>query len=209
MNTKNRSLPLETIRQVKTLSHTNQSLRMVELSVDFKISTQILWDALTKADKLERWFQPVAGDLRLNGRFQIENNASGVVESCEEGQYFSLTWEFSENISWVRVSFTQPSKGLTRLTVSHTMNFSDHWLRYGPGATGVGWELSIYALAEYLKQPEKSKFDELAFVSSPTGRQLVEHWSLAWAKAGIASGTDSGHALDAANRTTAFYLGES
>ncbi len=42
-----------------------------------------VWDALTSAERLPRWFLPVSGDLRLGGRYAIEGNASGTVESCD------------------------------------------------------------------------------------------------------------------------------
>ena len=41
-----------------------------------------LWDALTNADRIPRWFLPVSGDLRVGGRYQLEGNAGGVVERC-------------------------------------------------------------------------------------------------------------------------------
>jgi uncharacterized protein YndB with AHSA1/START domain len=34
-----------------------------------------LWEALTSADRIPRWFLPVTGDLRLGGRFQLTGNA--------------------------------------------------------------------------------------------------------------------------------------
>ena len=42
-----------------------------------------LWDALTRPERLARWFSPVGGDLRVGGTFQIENNAAGEVLACE------------------------------------------------------------------------------------------------------------------------------
>ena len=42
-----------------------------------------VWDALTSAERLPRWFLPVSGDLRLGGRYAIEGNASGTVETCD------------------------------------------------------------------------------------------------------------------------------
>ena len=40
-----------------------------------------VWDALTSAERIPRWFLPVSGDLRLGGRYQVEGNAGGTIES--------------------------------------------------------------------------------------------------------------------------------
>ena len=42
-----------------------------------------LWDACTNPDRIPRWFLPISGDLRLNGRYQLEGNAGGTIERCE------------------------------------------------------------------------------------------------------------------------------
>src|SRR5918996_5074153 len=39
-----------------------------------------VWDALTTAERIPRWFLPVSGDLAVGGHYQLEGNASGVVE---------------------------------------------------------------------------------------------------------------------------------
>lgn len=38
-----------------------------------------VWDAVTSAERIPRWFLPVSGDLRLGGRFQFEGNAGGEI----------------------------------------------------------------------------------------------------------------------------------
>lgn len=49
----------------------------------YSASQSDLWDALTNADRIPRWFLPVSGDLRLGGRYQLEGNAGGAVERCK------------------------------------------------------------------------------------------------------------------------------
>ncbi len=41
-----------------------------------------VWDAITNAERLPRWFLPVSGDLAVGGRYQLEGNASGVIEAA-------------------------------------------------------------------------------------------------------------------------------
>ena len=35
------------------------------------VENRDLWEALTSAERIPRWFAPVSGDLRLGGRFQV------------------------------------------------------------------------------------------------------------------------------------------
>src|SRR4051794_4539265 len=60
-----------------------------------------LWDALTNAERLPRWFLPISGDLEVGGRYQLEGNAGGVVERCDEPRAFAVTWEMGDRISWL------------------------------------------------------------------------------------------------------------
>jgi uncharacterized protein YndB with AHSA1/START domain len=38
-----------------------------------------VWDACTDPGRINRWFLPVTGDLRVGGRFSLEGNASGEI----------------------------------------------------------------------------------------------------------------------------------
>jgi hypothetical protein len=38
----------------------------------YPASQSDLWDAVTNADRIPRWFLPVSGDLRLGGHYQLE-----------------------------------------------------------------------------------------------------------------------------------------
>ena len=195
-------------RQVASFEQDLKPLRKVRLSCDLAETKKVLWESLTDPEKLGKWFQHVTGDLKVGGRFQIQDNAAGSVVSCQSGEDFSITWEFAGDTSWVDVSLVELDNGSIRLSISHTMNFSEHWTYYGPGATGVGWELSLYGLAFFLLHPDEEKFDEMEFVSSPLGKSTIEQSSDGWAQADITSGTAPQHAQQAAKRTSAFYTGD-
>src|ERR1700758_1174376 len=77
-----------------------------------------VWDALTNAERIPRWFLPVSGDLRVGGRYQLEGNAGGVVERCKEPQSFAVTWEFGGMVSWLEVTLT-PDGERTMLELAH------------------------------------------------------------------------------------------
>ena len=42
-----------------------------------------VWDAVTTAERIQRWFLPISGDLQLGGRYQFEGNAGGEILACE------------------------------------------------------------------------------------------------------------------------------
>src|SRR5829696_7241475 len=65
-----------------------------------------LWDALTSAKRIPRWFLPVSGDLGVGGRYQVEGNAGGVVERCDEPESFAVTWEYGPMVSWLTITLT-------------------------------------------------------------------------------------------------------
>jgi uncharacterized protein YndB with AHSA1/START domain len=50
-----------------------------------------LWEALTSAGRIPRWFLPITGDLRVGGRYQLEGNAGGVVEEGDQPHRFAIT----------------------------------------------------------------------------------------------------------------------
>lgn len=180
----------------------------VTLSRTFDTTLDDLWGAVTAPDRIPRWATNVTGDLQLNGRYQTEANASGTITECEPQSHIALTWEFAGDVSWVEFQFASESPDRARLTLTHTSHLSPHWDTYGPGATGVGWELALAGLALYLADPNLEKPDEMEFVTSNDGKAFITGSSNAWAEAAIAAGTDPETAQTAANSTTAFYTGE-
>ena len=138
----------------------------------------------------------------------MEGNAGGVITACERPSHLALTWESGGEVSWVEVRFSDDGAGRARLTLTHTAQVSDHWGKYGPGATGGGWELGLMGLASHLTQPTEPKLDEAAFAASPDGKAFITGSSEGWGQAAVAVGTDPDAARAAARRTTAFYTGE-
>src|SRR5699024_4285888 len=64
-----------------------------------------VWAAVTTAERIQRWFLPVSGDLRPGGRYQFEGNAGGEILACEppaDGTAeVAVTWELMGAVSWV------------------------------------------------------------------------------------------------------------
>ena len=195
-------------RTVSSLERDGRPARAITLGRSFPVPLKDLWDAVTNGERIARWFLPITGDLKLGGRYQLEGNAGGVITACEPPSGYTVTWEFAGDTSWVEVRCTEDAEGGARLELTHTMLHSPHWDQYGPGATGVGWELGLLSLALYLKGPDEPKLDAEDFAESPEGKALTKGSAHAWGEAGIAAGENPGTARAAAGRTAAFYTGE-
>ncbi len=109
-----------------------------------------VWDAMTSAERIPRWFLPIEGDATVGGRYQFIGNAGGVVQECDPEHRFAITWEMGGMVSWVEVSI-EPDEGGTTLVLRHEAPFDEgFWTQYGPGAVGVGWDLSLMGLTLHL-----------------------------------------------------------
>lgn len=183
--------------------------RVVVATRTYDTDIDDLWDALTSAERIPRWFLPVTGELRLGGRYQLQGNAGGEITRCEPPRLLALTWEFGGDVSWVEVRLAGEPGGGTRLELEHVAHVpGDRWEQFGPGAVGVGWELALVGLAEHVAT--RAAVDPAAFMAwsaSADGRAFMGRVSDAWGRASIAAGTDPALATAAAARTTEFYTG--
>ena len=180
------------------------------MSQVYDTTVEDLWEACTSAERLPRWFAPVTGDLRLGGRYQVEGNADGTIEACEPPTGFRATWEFQGSVSWIAVAVESVGDG-ARLTLEHTVTEefpNDFWTTYGPGATGVGWELAFLGLATHLVTGAAERPDESVWMAGPEARAFIVGGSRRWADASVAAGTPEEEARAAERNTTAFYTGE-
>ena len=199
-----------TAREVRELTHEGQPAAAIVASREYPTGIDDLWDAVTRPERLARWFSPVSGDFRQGGRFQVENNAGGEIKVCEPPRTLELTWEFSGTVSWVSVRLEPAGEDAARLELTHLYIIDPEWeAKYGPGAGGVGWDLALAGLDLHatgaVSAPVESSADWFA---SQNYRDLVEASSAAWAEAHIASGASEAEARAAAARTAAFFKGE-
>jgi uncharacterized protein YndB with AHSA1/START domain len=196
-------------REVRNLEKDGQPAKAVIASRVYDTDAADLWDALTKPERLKRWFAPVTGDLELGGRYHVEGNASGTVTACEPEKSVALTWEFGGFTSWVNLKLTPEGSG-TRLELEHIAHISPHWDQFGPGAVGVGWDLSFLGLSAHLERPaEDVRAEGLGgWETSPEAKGLVRAASDDWGRAAIAAGEQPQQARKAAEATRAFYSGE-
>jgi uncharacterized protein YndB with AHSA1/START domain len=184
--------------------------RSVVISQTYDATLDDVWDAITTADRIDRWLMPISGDLRLGGRYQLEGNAGGEIQVCEPPERLELTWEWGDDISWVMATLSADGDRTT-LEIEHIAPVSPHWGEFGPAAVGMGWDLMLLGLASHLRDgplsaPRKSA-DEVT--GSDAGRSFMADSSVAWAEAAIAAGDDPEAARAAAGRTCAMYTGAS
>jgi uncharacterized protein YndB with AHSA1/START domain len=165
-----------------------------------------LWDALTNADRIPRWFLPVSGDLKVGGHYQLEGNAGGIVERCEEPDSFAVTWEFGEMMTWLEITLAPDGNG-TRLELAHEAHVDPGmWGQFGPGAVGVGWDLGLMGLSLHLESGAPvDPAMAITFPTSPDGIAFVRQSAAGWADAAVRDGDEAGPAHEAAARTVAFY----
>ncbi|KAF4464590.1 activator of Hsp90 ATPase 1 family [Fusarium albosuccineum] len=186
----------------KTALETGEEGRTITIGQTYDIDAPTLWDACTNPDKIKQYFSPVSGDLHVNGRFQIQNNASGTIEACDPPSTFLVTWEFGGSTSHVSVRINPVDETHSRVELSHTSPVNKHWEEYGAGAVGVGWEMSFAGLAYYLMG---IKVGEEWFANKET-REYLTRCSEGWREAAVRGGEDEIVARGAAERTTKFYV---
>jgi uncharacterized protein YndB with AHSA1/START domain len=184
--------------------------RVIAATRDYDTTIDDLWDALTSADRIPRWFLPVSGDLRLGGRYQLHGNAGGEITGCEPPRHLAITWEFGGQVSWVDVRLEENAAGGVRLELEHVAHVPDGmWDQYGPGAVGVGWDQALLGLALHAETGATIDPQEaMAWVMSEQGNGFIRGSSDGWARASIAAGTDADAATAAGARTVAFYTGQ-
>ncbi len=168
-----------------------------------------VWDAITSAERLRRWFLPVSGDLRLGGRYQLQGNAGGEILQCEPPRLLKVSWLFGpdakDGTSEVQVRLTPGPAGDTDFELVHSAVVDEEFFTtYGPGATGVGWDLGLLSLALLLAGGGFENPEE--FETSPEGRELGRRSAAAWGEAHLAAGGDPEQVRAAVEATTKFYV---
>lgn len=182
--------------------------RVVTISQSYDTTVDDLWDACTNPERIPRWFLPVSGELRVGGRYKLEGNASGTVESCDPPHRFTATWEFGDETTWVELRVSEDPAGGARFELDHIAHVDDEkWAQFGPGAVGIGWDLAVVGLAGHFGALEKAitPAEGAAWVGSDEGRAFMRASNEAWRDAHVAAGAPAEAAREAADRTATAY----
>jgi uncharacterized protein YndB with AHSA1/START domain len=183
---------------------------VVAIERTYPAEVEDVWDAITTAERIGRWFLPVSGDLRLGGTYQLEGNAGGEIRACEPPRRLQVTWVMGdppgpEDSSLVEVRLSAAPSGGTVLVLEHTAVMPpEFWDTYGPGAVGVGWDLGLIGLAAHLEGIELGDPAELD--SDPAIRAAMTASSEDWGRAAAAAGEPADVVRRWVEGTTAFYV---
>jgi uncharacterized protein YndB with AHSA1/START domain len=196
-------------REVRNETYQGKATKVVVASRVYDTGIADLWDAITNAERLPRWFSRVEGEFKLGGKYQVEGNAGGTITRCEPPRELALTWEFGGGVSWVEVSLHPEGEG-THLELRHIAHPEEHWDKFGPGAVGIGWELGLMGLDRHVADPSSAKPPESdeSWFTSPDAKRFVRLSAEGWGRADIAGGADTAHTLEVAEQTRKFYSGE-
>jgi uncharacterized protein YndB with AHSA1/START domain len=192
-------------REVRSGSRGGAPTRIAIARRTYATDQADLWEAITDVDRIPRWFLPISGDLVVGGRYQLEGNAGGVVERCEAPASFAVTWEYGGMVSWLEVALTPADDGTTLQLVHEAPVDPDLWDQFGPGAVGIGWDLSLLGLGLHLERGAPVTPDDRAITTTPEGVEFVRRAAAGWADAAADDGDEPGAAHEAAARTVAAY----
>jgi uncharacterized protein YndB with AHSA1/START domain len=197
-------------REVIDRDHEGKPARLVVLERTYPAPADDVWDALTNAERIPRWFLPISGDLELGGRYQLEGNAGGEILACKPPHHLAVTWEFGGGVTWLDVHLHEEPDGGTRLRMEHLAHVDPddpHMQMFGPGAVGIGWDLSLLGLDAHLAEPDLPKVDEGELTATPAGQEFMRRSGEAWLDADIAAGTPEEDARRRGQATIAAYTG--
>ena len=197
-------------RRVETVQRDGRDARVAFARRTYDAAIDDVWDALTNPERIPRWFLPVSGDLRVGGHYQTRGQCVRHVSSGASRRTSQrLTWEFMGEVSWLELTLTEVGDA-TVLELAHTAHVDpDRWTQFGPGAVGVGWDLSLYGLGEHLRTAASLDPAEVeAWSLSPEGLEFMTRASDELGRRRHRDGDDPTAAVAAAARTTAFYTGQ-
>lgn len=199
-------------RELEERDFEGKPARVVVASRVFPTTQSDLWDAVTSKERLPRWFGQVDGTFETGGRYKIKGNAKGKILWCKPQDGFDLTWVVFFNTSWVNVRLEPDDTG-TRLTIEHIMHkgrmSENHWKKYGPGATGVGWDLGFLALGVHLADGGNSidRSDQERWLKTDNAKDIMRACAASWGEAHISAGEGVESARAMAAKTASFYAG--
>jgi uncharacterized protein YndB with AHSA1/START domain len=169
-----------------------------------------VWDACTNPERISGWLLPATGDLRVGGAFRLEGSAHGTILRCEPLRMFRLTWAYGRGAadfggSEVEVRLTDGGDGRTVFELEQTTAYDrDTWDEFGPGLSGVGWDLLVLELTLHLRGEVRDATPS-PWQVSPDAARFIERSSRAWGVANEDAGASPADAATAMHNTTSFY----
>src|SRR5258708_27033740 len=91
-------------RTVRNFEKDGKPASTVTLTRLYDTSVDDLWDALTNAQRIPRWFLPIEGDLKLGGKYQLKGNAGGSFSAFHPPGQFSAAFGFRGRVPRLEAS---------------------------------------------------------------------------------------------------------
>lgn len=193
-------------REIRTGERDGAATKVLVARRTYRADRADVWDALTSAERLPRWFQPVSGDLEVGGRYQFEAQAGGVIERCDAPDLLAVTWEFGGGVSWLEVRLRGDGDATVLELVHEAPVDPELWGQYGPGAVGIGWDGLLHSFGYYLATTESLNAEEWEqWMTGPEGIAYARLLGDAWGAAAIADGDEPEAAKAAVDAVVAFY----
>jgi len=196
----------ETNRDVRRGADSGGGGHAAVLRRSYDTTVENVWGALTDPKRLEQWFLPVSGDLRLGGTFQLQDNAHGEILECDPPRLLRVSWKYGDmapNEVVARVSEAPGGGAVLELEHASPADADE-----APGfilGVGPGWDPALVALGTLLQGevPDKTWWQ-----TSPEARELIEQSIQAWATELNDSDIASPKVVsEAADATREMYLG--
>lgn len=147
-----------------------------------------VWNAITTAERIDRFFLPLSGDLRQGGNYAFEGQASGKILVCEPPTLLRVEWvpPSRESTDQVEVRLTADGSDATWLELEHAstediFHTDPSAEKYSPA---IGWEGPLHYLGEYLRGvlPDRPSTEWYEFDEAEEMR-LAQFRAPAWAEA--------------------------
>ena len=201
----------EVHRELGTRPVDGRETPAVLLRRTYDAAVEDVWDACTDPERLGRWLLPVTGDLKPGGDYRLEGGAYGEILRCEPPRLLKVSWLFGENpdVSEVEVRLTARGPDRTVLELEHVaVTPPEVWDVFGPGATGLVWDLTALGLHLHLLdgQDGDPPVDLSVWRESDEARAFMTRSSEAWGAAYEAAGAPAEVAAACVEATTSFYV---
>lgn len=145
-----------------------------------------VWEALTNAERLPRWFYPVTGDLTEGGSFQLQGNAGGDIRRCDRPAHLQVTFGGPESVVDVRLT---AAGSRTTVELVHTVPLAIAGSGAGALFVGPGWDGALLGLGLHLRG--EAVGDPLEAANRPEvvvfNRGSIERWTTAVEQSGTAA----------------------
>jgi uncharacterized protein YndB with AHSA1/START domain len=163
--------------------------RVAVFTRTYPTSIEDLWDACTNPDRLQRWYVPVTGDLRLGGSFEQVNMGSGTIIGCEPPRLLKLSLGGGVDEIELRLlpaaNDADADADATILELQHATTLDSHeiggQIYDAIFCMGGGYYPRLYALDLHLRGTLPADYDSAAFHLDPTMRPIIDRGSAAMA----------------------------